>query len=70
MRVSLLGISKLFAALKRVFHLHEDDVILPAILAINVLIKHDHLVQPMLDSDLAEMIYDSVCASKNEQIIM
>jgi len=68
--VYFAGITKLFSALKRIFHLHEDELILPSILAINMLLKQDHLVQPMLDSDLAEWIYDSLCASMNEQIIM
>ena len=65
----MLGIGKLFAGIKRVFHIHEDILSLHAIQAVNTMIKHSDLVQPLLDSDLVELIYDSLCASTDERII-
>ena len=59
----------MLAAIKRVFLMRQEVLNLPAVQTINTLLQHEPLLRPLLDADLAELIYDSLCGSTNDQII-
>ena len=60
----------MFASIKRIVLMHQDELNLPVMQTIKLLLEHEALIQPFLDSDLAELIYDSLCCTSDNQLIL
>ncbi|XP_076808488.1 meiosis inhibitor protein 1-like isoform X2 [Clavelina lepadiformis] len=61
---------KMFTCIKRIFLLRKDTLSLNVINCLQGILNHTELIQPFLDADLAELMYDSLKSTTNDGLIL